>query len=306
MRYLRSGFLTLAVLVGSSVQAESAKEILESVRDAQIERWEGVALYSVTQEVMGQSVTTYFQRFSLRDEDGSVLPSFHMVSEEAFRCENISSTPMTEEEITSYLSNLAGAGSNVEASANASPGSMLLMKRLINSAELVGEEAIDDQSTWHVVANDVDYTEGSGEGSFRIDDFSLWIDQSRLVPLQMHMKGVSAAGSETRIIDMQMLMSDYQIVGDTSMLEAYTHNMRMNGMLSEKEMAEVKDAQKQLAEFDMQMAAMPESQRKMMERLMGDQIKMFRELADSGSVNMQTIVSAIIVNEDARGETCAL
>ncbi|MFK8052932.1 MAG: hypothetical protein AB8F65_08135 [Woeseiaceae bacterium] len=307
MRLSIKGCATALCLLAGSAHAGSAEAVLQSMIDKQVARWEGIALYSMTQEVMGQSVTNYFQRFQLKLDDGRVIPSFHPVPSTAFLCSKVASEPMTSDEINAYLRGLGGGdGVSADTAANTNAGSMMMMNDLMQKAELIGEASIDGNAVWHVQGDNLNYTEGNAEGSFTIEEFSMWIDQSRLVPLQLHMNGRADTPGEERVMDMKIQMSDYRPVPGTQMLESFSQAVSVGGALSADEMADVAEAQKQLAELDKQMASMPPAQRKMMEGMMGDQIKVFRELAESGAVKIDMTVSSIVANQDVAGETCSL
>jgi hypothetical protein len=85
------------------------------------------------------------------------------------------------------------------------------------------------------------------------------------------------------------------------MYESYRQVMRMGGILSPAEMAQMAEAKKQLEEFDKQMAAMPASQQAMMKNMMGSQMDMMRKMVDTGALEFETIVRAIRVNEGVAG-----
>jgi len=63
--------------------------------------------------------------------------------------------------------------------------------------------------------------------------------------------------------------------------------------MSEEERAEAKKA---LAEMEAQMAEMPESQRKMMESMMGGQKQKLEQMIESGEMKMTVQVTRLSVN----------
>ncbi|MEM7764188.1 MAG: hypothetical protein AAF290_08900 [Pseudomonadota bacterium] len=309
MRSVRMMLLGLGVLVAAPSNAADAEGVIAKLRDAQVERWDGVVLYKTTQQVMGQSIDTYFQRFNLKDAGGNVMPSFHMVGEKEFTCDGVPRQPMTEAEIESWLSekaNASMAGMGDDPGQSGDSGGMLMMQRLMDSATLVGEESIDGKATWHIRAENLDYQQPGSGDAFTIDDYDLWIDKNALVAVRMAMTGNGVVEGQQRDMDMQMDFSDFRQVAGSQMLEPYTQTMRTSGMLGDEEQAQIQEARAQLEEFDREMAEMPAAQRKMMESMMGEQIKMMRELAESGGVTMQTTVAAITVNQDRSGATCRL
>lgn len=63
----------LAILAGSplAAHAEDARSILETARDKQLQRWQGVDSYVVNRSVMGQSIPTHYVRTIVDDGNGN-------------------------------------------------------------------------------------------------------------------------------------------------------------------------------------------------------------------------------------------
>jgi len=77
MRQLSVLAVAVAVLAAPGpVFAESAREILETAKKRQVERWEGVDAYTVERTLMGQSVTTWFVRTEYEDDAGELQTFF--------------------------------------------------------------------------------------------------------------------------------------------------------------------------------------------------------------------------------------
>ncbi len=57
----------------------------------------------------------------------------------------------------------------------------------------------------------------------------------------------------------------------------------------------MEEARVHLAEFEKQMAEMPESQRQMMQNMMGEQIEMMRKMAAGDGIEIVTTVRSITV-----------
>lgn len=72
----------LVILAGSplSVSAEDARSILETARDKQLQRWQGVDSYVVRQTVMGQTVPTHYVRTIVADGNGNEQTLFMQTS----------------------------------------------------------------------------------------------------------------------------------------------------------------------------------------------------------------------------------
>ncbi len=59
-----------ALALPGTGMAESAREILETSQERQVERWQGVTTYVVDRTMMGQTVSTWFVRTEYEDEAG--------------------------------------------------------------------------------------------------------------------------------------------------------------------------------------------------------------------------------------------
>jgi hypothetical protein len=176
------------------------------------------------------------------------------------------------------------------------------MRQFANTARYVGTETIDGRSAFHLRADDLDYTPPVPEDQrdnpdgqeFVVNTVSLWIDTTQYVPLKLRMDGVVQAEGETRQMYIEKIDSDYQHFG--SLYESTKQTMKMGGILNAKEMAEMKEAQAQLEEFDAQLAAMPAQQRQMMESMVGPQIQMLRDMVNGGGFVVENIVHDIKVD----------
>lgn len=92
--------------------------------------------------------------------------------------------------------------------------------------------------------------------------------------------------------------SDYRQVPGCNLYEPYRRTMRMGGMLDAAQMAEMQQAQAQLAEFEQQLAAMSPAERAMMEGMIGGQLDMVRNMANSGTIEHVQEIEEIICNPD--------
>ncbi len=76
--------------------------------------------------------------------------------------------------------------------------------------------------------------------------------------------------------------------------------MRLTGLmggLSDKEQRELEEAKEKLAEFDAQLAAMPASQRNMIESRMGGQLEQMRKLVEGEGFETVVTLNGIKLNE---------
>jgi hypothetical protein len=116
------------------------------------------------------------------------------------------------------------------------------------------------------------------------------------------MKGkASGDGGKPRDIFIEKTDSDYRQVPGTKMLLSYAQTMRMGGVLTPAEEKQMAEARVQMAEFEKQMAAMPASQRAMMESMMGSQMEQMRKMLETGAFETEMRVVDVRVNEGIEG-----
>ncbi len=80
------------------------------------------------------------------------------------------------------------------------------------------------------------------------------------------------------------------------MLKPYRSVMRIGGMLTPEQQAQIQEAQAQLAEMEQQMASMPPEQRDMMMRMAGPQLETIRSMAASGGFEIKTEILNVTCN----------
>ncbi len=171
------------------------------------------------------------------------------------------------------------------------------MADFARTAKLVGKEKIGSSSAFHLKSDDVNLTEKSNGQEFTIQSMSFWVDEAEYVPLKMRMEGVAVVEGQSRDIFIEQSWLDYRNVPGSKMYESYQQLMRMGGVLTPKEEKQMLEAKQQMAEFEAQMAAMPEGQRKMMESMMGSQMETMRKMVTGGAFEVETVVSEIAVIE---------
>lgn len=175
------------------------------------------------------------------------------------------------------------------------------VEKVFANAEVVGTETINGQSAWHILSKDVNLTQTSNGQEFTIQDVNVWIDQDDCVPLMFRMEGEAAMQGEKRDIFIEKSDTDWRTVEGTNLSMPFVQTMRMGGVLTPEEQAQMEEARKQMAEFDKQMATMPASQRAMMERMMGGQMEQLRNMVETGMFEMKFRVLDVRVNEGIDG-----
>ena len=171
------------------------------------------------------------------------------------------------------------------------------MADFAKSAKLIGKEQVDSKTAFHLRSDDVNQTETANGEEFTIQTMHFWVDSAEYVPLQMRMEGTAKMEGQVRDVFIEQHWSDYRRVPDSNMFESYKQLMRMGGVLTPQEEAQMLEAKEKMAEFETQMASMPEGQRKMMESMMGSQIEMMRKMVSGGAFEIETEVSEIQIVE---------
>lgn len=270
-----------ALFVSLGAHAQDAASILAKAREMQLARWDGVKNYTVQQTVAGTTAVIYYER----------------VDESSFRV-------VPQRELERRLAAANGAHSMTAAEVAAitdrkGDGTIANfddIQELAKSARVLGKETIGARSGYHLKADNVDRVEQMGDQSVDFDTFELWIDTSDYVPLKMLIHGTATGPGGSRPIVVDMEFSDYRKVADSKLYEAYRTTMSMGGVMDPKQQKELQESMKNLKEMEAQLAAMPDAQRKMMERMMGPKIEMMKKMASGGAVEVVTEVASIKVN----------
>ena len=95
-----------------ATRAEDVQSILEIASERQIERWDGVSSYALTQSVAGNRFTTYYQRVEVEDEDdaGQVHTMFLPVSAGKLSASASETPRLTPEALEAYAQGLEVGG----------------------------------------------------------------------------------------------------------------------------------------------------------------------------------------------------
>ncbi len=274
---------TVALAAGQS-NAASAEDILEAAWDAQLGRWEGLDSYLVEQSVMGHRSKQYFVRAKVADAAGPQRTMFLPAADAGLKpgCVDPYST------------------AQVSADRGDTPAAYLTW--FMDSAELVGEESIDGKAAWQLRADDVDRSQALNNDEVSIRSMTMWLSKDGYLPLRMSMEGTTKVEGQSQPVTIDMLSSDFRTVPGSQLLEPFRRTVGISGItagMDEKQIAEAREA---MAEFEKQLADLPESQREMMKSMMGPQIEQMRKLAQSGTIETDIIVESITPNPEVHGE----
>ena len=281
MRSRQLLFATLTLLLSFGAFAQDSDSILTKAREMQLARWEGVQNYTVVRSVAGTNLVMYYERV---DET-----SFRVVPQSELQRRMAASTgshSMTPEEVAAIAEH-KGDGAIADFDD---------IQDLAKSSKVLGTETIGGRSGFHLKADDVDRVQQMGDQNVSFDTFEIWIDTTDYVPLKILIHGTSSGPDGSRPIMVDVLFSDYRNVPDSKLYEAYRQTMSMGGVLDPKQQKELQEAMKQMDEMEAQLAAMPEAQRKMMEKMMGPKIEMMKQMASGGAMEVVTETIDIKVN----------
>jgi len=308
--------MLLALALPHAGHAEDARSILQTMRDKQLARWEGVNLYVVEQRLMGQPSQTYFQRTEVEDDNGATQTLFLPVQPESLAsCDD--TRRMTPDELRAHASGMGTTGDAVAGeiengmveaglppgllAASGSDSTASHMAQFMAKARLQGTETVNGRRTYHIRAGDLENTRQVEGGEFTLDLVSMWIDAEHYVPLVTRMDGEMTSNGETRPVTIERLDADYRRVPGSSLYEPYKQVLKMSGMMDPAREAEMREARAQMAQMEQQMAAMPAEQRAMMEKMMGPQLEMMRNMAAGGGFQMEISVERITANPSGQG-----
>tara|TARA_R110002096_G_scaffold188467_3_gene368379 strand:- start:3543 stop:4598 length:1056 start_codon:yes stop_codon:yes gene_type:complete len=169
------------------------------------------------------------------------------------------------------------------------------MAQFAETAKLVGTESVNGVDAFHLRSDGIQMSDTSGGQDFEIDTYSIWIDTDNYVPVRMRMEGTASEGGQQRDVYIEQQWLDYRQVPNSNMYESYKRVSRMGGVMSPAEEKQMAEARQQMAEFEKQLAAMPESQRKMMESMMGSRMDSIRKMVSTGGYEVETNIEEILV-----------
>lgn len=272
--------LLVSSLVPVPAFAADAQDIIDKVMELQEERREGVTRYIVEQEAMGYVSKIAFERTTVTGPDGEPMDTFRMILPDNMLRQGSGEDPVMSQD-------------DFEDMAQEAVHSIAAFSE---SAVLVGTETVEGRKAYHLVADNLDRTRSFDENQeFTLQTINAWIDAEEYVPLKLIMDGTMDMDGTSRPVTIENIERDYRTVPNSNMYEPYQQVMRLTGEMADETKKQMQEARAQLEEFDKQMAEMPESQRKMMMNMMGEQIEMMRTMAAGDGIEIVTNVRSITV-----------
>jgi len=252
--------LSLSAVLAPAATAQSAREIIQTAIDRYEQRMSGVENYTVVQDVMGIQSTSYYEK---RTIDGRSV----------FRL------------IDSY-----GDDSQDDMGEMYS-GFMEVAER----AQYSGEEKVAGHDTYVLAVDDFSGLALQNEGAdFKPKKGIFYLDSSDYIIRRIYMEGVVERNGQPQPATADMFFEDYRTVD--GMVHPFLINMNVTGVTSGLSDEELAQARKDLDDLRKRMKEMPESQRKMMESMMGPQIDKLEEMVESGNVELSITVKELRVN----------
>jgi hypothetical protein len=270
------------ILAPGPVTAQSAEEILTRAMEAHQDRLAGVDDLVIEQEVMGFSATTY------------------MVKEE------VDGRPVLRTRST-------GAGGIQTGAGEVDPGDIAgeiwadpwgVYQDGIERWTLEGESSVDGSPTWRLGLTDFegldwDATVPGQDAPFEPRRLMVELEKERLIPLELQVEGEVMDGGELRPLALQMNFTDYREV------EGYLHPFLMTMELDLAAAGVSADdaarARSGLEELQRQLEDMPESQRQMVEQMMGEQLRAFEGMLSGEGLQVDLRVTDLRVNGGTPG-----
>jgi len=189
---------------------------------------------------------------------------------------------------------VAAQQTGIAAEASARPATLAA---LAARSRLVGVEPVDGRQAYHLRAEGLDHVQQADGQAFRLASLSLWVDAEHYVPLRMLVEGTAESAGETRALTIERVDQDYRTVPGSMLYEPYRQVMRLRGIMSEAQRAEMAEARAQIADAHRQLAALPAAQRRMVMGRMGPQMEQLEAMASGNGIEIVTEVLEIRVNQ---------
>jgi hypothetical protein len=198
-------------------------------------------------------------------------------------------------DMTSMYATMLRAGARAKEEQAAENPAADMQQRIGQTAELaaqtqiVGRETIDGRDAIGLAAVDLNQRQVSGDQEFTLNKVTMWVDADRFVPLRLKMEGVTQVEGESRPMSIERDDMDYRAVpGCGDMYKPFRSVMRIGGVMTPEQEADMIKARAQMAEFEQQMAQMPQSQRDMIMRQMGPQMEMMKKMVAGGGFEIES------------------
>ena len=162
---------------------------------------------------------------------------------------------------------------------------------------VVGQEPMNGRTAIKLITEDINNRQSTDGGEFTLQTLRLWVDADGYVPLKMQIDGIAVQDGESRQIRIEREDLEFQTQPGCGSLQEPTKSiMRMAGVMSPAEQAQMAEASAKMAEFEQQLASMPPAQKEMIMRQMGPQLEMMRGMAAGNGIEVVSEVRAMRCN----------
>lgn len=176
-------------------------------------------------------------------------------------------------------------------------------RQAANDLQVVGIEDVGGKPSHHIRAEDLNIKQPVENGWTNISAMSVWKDVRKLVTRKQRIEGSYVVNGKTEDFVLESEYDDFRNVPGSDMYEPYRQVVRFGGAMTPEQQAEIRRAQAEMEKLERELAAMPPSQRAMMERMVGPQMEQMRTLAAGGMVEFEFITDRIEVNPENFGLT---
>lgn len=274
---VRSTLVVALVALGTSTpqaSAQSVQEVVDGMYAAFERQAEGIDDYTLVQSVMGFDATSYFEK-----ETADGRSTFRMKESDA------EGLGMSFGDEDAGLGELHSIG-----------------PELVEHGRYAGREQIDGTQVHVIVVDDITQLdlatpEGPEEMEFTPKSGRFFIDAERMVARRIEIDGEGHAENGPQPIAMRMDLLDYRSV--EGLLVPYRTVVTIEGLQAMMD----PEMQAQLEEMERQLEQMPESQRAMMERMMGETLERMKQMMgdDGEPMVIEVTVSDVRVNTGPPG-----
>lgn len=171
--------------------------------------------------------------------------------------------------------------------------------QLAERARLDGTELVDGEVCWLLHVDDLEGVDFPGVSSAQAPAFeprrtSLYLDQERLILRRMTLSGDFSRDTTVYPVTVDAQMQDYREVD--GVLYPFRTVVSTEGLGAAISDDERRQAEEALEQLKTRLEAMPESQRRMLENALGEQIQQLEAILGSGGTQLVSEVKELRVN----------
>jgi len=193
-----------------------------------------------------------------------------------------------------------------DAEAGAAAANQQMLNDLKSQTRIIGRRSVDGIDVIELGADDLSVLQESPDGDFLMQSVRILVDADRYLPIRFKIDGTLTQGAESRPMTIERIDSHFETPsGCGELYKPYRSIMKIGGVLTEEQRAQIAEAEIQLAELDQQMASMPAAQKKMMVEMMGPQIDMIRNMASGGGIEVVSDIIELRCNNPPTAEEIA-